>query len=162
MRSTGWGALRTYSSLSLSLARSLAHSLTLTLMMELHLSRSFFSRSTSSASLIAAEGAASAERQLCAARERAAGEERPADDLDYSRGASAGSATLRVDPWVPPPRSKRPWAGQSRGRECNPASCVGCAPRRACERRAAAACRQVALAAAKFARLWILDWTLVS
>ena len=29
---------------------------------------------------------------------------------------------------------------------------VGCAPRRACERRAAAASRQVALAAAKFAR----------
>ena len=40
--------------------------------------------------------------------------------------------------------------------------CVGCAPRRACERRAAAAGWQVALAAAKFARLWILDWTLVS
>ena len=39
---------------------------------------------------------------------------------------------------------------------------VGCAPRRACERRAAAASRQVALAAAKFARLWILDWSLVS
>ena len=36
------------------------------------------------------------------------------------------------------------------------------APRRACERRAAAAGWQVALAAAKFARLWILDWTLVS
>ena len=53
-------------------------------------------------------------------------------------------------------------AGQSRGRGCNPASCVGCEPRRACERRAAAASRQVALAAAKFARLWILDWTLVS
>ena len=35
-------------------------------------------------------------------------------------------------------------------------------PRRACELRAAAASRQVALAAAKFARLWILDWTLVS
>ena len=31
-----------------------------------------------------------------------------------------------------------------------------------CERRAAAASRQVALAAAKFARLWILDCTLVS
>ena len=31
----------------------------------------------------------------------------------------------------------------------------------ACERRAAAAGWQVALAAAKFARLWILDWTLV-
>ena len=30
------------------------------------------------------------------------------------------------------------------------------------ERRAAAAGWQVALAAAKFARLWILDWTLVS
>ena len=41
-------------------------------------------------------------------------------------------------------------------------SCVGCAPRRACERRAAAASRQVALAAAKSARLWFLDWTLVS
>ena len=39
---------------------------------------------------------------------------------------------------------------------------VICAPRRACERRAAAASRQVALAAAKFARLWILDWNLVS
>ena len=38
---------------------------------------------------------------------------------------------------------------------CNPASCVGCAPRRACERHAAAARRQVALAAAEFARLWI-------
>ena len=43
-----------------------------------------------------------------------------------------------------------------------PAFCVGCAPRRACERRAAAASRQVALAAAKFAGLWILDSTLVS
>ena len=43
----------------------------------------------------------------------------------------------------------------------NPASCVGCAPRRASERRAAAASRQVALAAAEFARLWILAWTLV-
>ena len=39
--------------------------------------------------------------------------------------------------------------------------CVGCAPRRACERRAAAASRQVALVAAEFARLWILAWTLV-
>ena len=58
--------------------------------------------------------------------------------------------------------AKRPWAGQSRGRGCKPVSCVGCAPRRACERRAAAASRQVALAAAKFAGLWILDWTLVS
>ena len=58
---------------------------------------------------------------------------------------------------------KRPWAGRSRGRGCTPAFCVGCAPRRAaCERRAAAAGWQVALAAAKFARLWILDWTLVS
>ena len=37
----------------------------------------------------------------------------------------------------------------------------GCAPRRACERRAAAAGWQVALAAAKFARLRTLDWTLV-
>ena len=34
--------------------------------------------------------------------------------------------------------------------------------RRACERRAAAASWQVALAAAKFAGLSILDWTLVS
>ena len=34
--------------------------------------------------------------------------------------------------------------------------------RRACERRAAVASWQVALAAAKFAGLWILDWTLVS
>ena len=37
----------------------------------------------------------------------------------------------------------------------------GCAPRRACERRAAAAGWQVALAAATFARLRTLDWTLV-
>ena len=36
-----------------------------------------------------------------------------------------------------------------------------CAPRRACERRAAAAGWQVALAAAKFARLRTLDWTRV-
>ena len=43
-----------------------------------------------------------------------------------------------------------------------PLTCGGfCAPRRACERRAAAAGLQVALAAAKFARLWTLDWTLV-
>jgi hypothetical protein len=63
---------------------------------------------------------------------------------------------------------KRPWAGRSnwrsrawpqageasRGR-CTPAVCVGCAPRRACERRAAAAGWQVALAAAKFARLGV-------
>ena len=42
-------------------------------------------------------------------------------------------------------------------------ACVGCAPRLgACERRAAAAGWQVALAATKFARLWDLDWTLVS
>ena len=47
-------------------------------------------------------------------------------------------------------------------RGCTPASCVGCAPRRACERRAAVASWQVALAAAKFAGLWILDSTLVS
>ena len=60
---------------------------------------------------------------------------------------------------------KRPWAGRSRGRgRVHPgrhSACqrawVGCAPRRACERRAAAAGWQVALAAAKFARLWILD-----
>ena len=52
---------------------------------------------------------------------------------------------------------KRPWAGRSRGRRCTPASCGGCAPRRACERRAAAAGWQVALAAAKFARLRTLD-----
>ena len=44
---------------------------------------------------------------------------------------------------------KRPWEGRSRGRRCTPAFCVGCAPRRACERRAAAAGWQVALAAAK-------------
>jgi hypothetical protein len=56
---------------------------------------------------------------------------------------------------------KRPWAGRSRGRRCTQASCGGCAPRRACERRAAAAGWQVALAAAKFARLRTLDWTLV-
>ena len=85
MRALDWLVSPKNLFLSLSLARSLAHSLTLTLMMELHLSRSFFSRSTSSASLIAAEGAASAERQLCAARERAAGEERPADECE-SRG----------------------------------------------------------------------------
>ena len=42
------------------------------------------------------------------------------------------------------------------------AFCVGCAPWRACERRAAAAGWQVALPAAKFARLWILDCTLFS
>ena len=47
----------------------------------------------------------------------------------------------------------------SRGRRCTPASCGGCAPRRACERRAAAAGWQVALSAAKFARLRTLDWT---
>ena len=52
-----------------------------------------------------------------------------------------------------------PWAAATGG--CNPASCVGCAPRRAFERRAAAASRQVALAAAEFARLWVLGWTLV-
>ena len=34
-------------------------------------------------------------------------------------------------------------------------------PRRACERRATAAGWQVAQAAAKFATLWNLDWTLV-
>ena len=45
--------------------------------------------------------------------------------------------------------------GAVRGRGCTPAFCVGCAPRRACERRAAAAGWQVDLAAAKFARLWI-------
>ena len=50
---------------------------------------------------------------------------------------------------------------RSCGRRCTPASCGGCEPRRACERRAAAAGWQVALAAAKFARLRTLDWTLV-
>ena len=64
----------------------------------------------------------------------------------YARGqAAVGGA----EPWP------RVHPGVLRG-------CVGCAPRRACERRAAAAGWQVALAAAKFARLWILDWTLVS
>ena len=59
---------------------------------------------------------------------------------------------------------KRPWAGRNRGRGSapRPAFCVGCAPRRACERRAAAAGW---LAAAEFAamdfRLWTLP-TLVS
>ena len=53
-------------------------------------------------------------------------------------------------------------AGRSRGRGCTPAFCVGCAPRPACERRAAAAGWQVALAAAKFARLWNLDCTPLS
>ena len=70
----------------------------------------------------------------------------------------------------PPPRPAarvRAWAsGRGRGGavaagRCTPASCGGCAPRRACERRAAAAGWQVALAAAKFARLRTLDWTLV-
>ena len=37
-----------------------------------------------------------------------------------------------------------------------------CVSERAAGRRAAAAGWQVALAATKFARLWILDWTLVS
>ena len=58
--------------------------------------------------------------------------------------------------------SGRGWGRAVAAGAARPASCVGCAPRRACERRAAAASRQVALAAAKFARLWILDWTLVS
>ena len=44
--------------------------------------------------------------------------------------------------------AKRPWAGRSRDRGCTPASCVGCAPWRACELRAAAASWQVALGAA--------------
>ena len=52
----------------------------------------------------------------------------------------------------------------SRGRRCTPASFqrAGGARRgrRACERRAAAAGWQVAPAAAKFARLRTLDWTL--
>jgi len=56
---------------------------------------------------------------------------------------------------------KWPWAGRSRGRRCTQASCGECAPRRACERRAEAAGWQVALAAAKFARLRTLDWTRV-
>jgi hypothetical protein len=63
----------------------------------------------------------------------------------YARGqAAVGGA----EPWpqVHPPTQ---------------ASCGGCAPRRACERRAAAAGWQVALAAAKFARLRTLDGTLV-
>ena len=49
--------------------------------------------------------------------------------------------------------SGRGWAGGAEPagpRGCNPASCVGCEPRRACERRAAAASRQVALGAATF------------
>ena len=70
----------------------------------------------------------------------------------------------------PPPRPAarvRAWAsGRGRGGAVaagapRPASCGGCAPRRACERRAAAAGWQVALAAAKFARLRTLDLTLV-
>ena len=97
MRALDWLVSPKNLFLSLSLARSLAHSLTLTLMMELHLSRSFFSRSTSSASLIAAEGAASAERQLCAAQERAAGEERPADELP-GRVRSLGARPQELHP----------------------------------------------------------------
>ena len=71
----------------------------------------------------------------------------------------------------PPPAYARGQAavgGADRGRGCTPAGIVClcgwgvCAPRRACERRAVAAGWQVALTAAKFARLWILDWTLVS
>ena len=67
-------------------------------------------------------------------------------------------------PW--PAARVRAWAsGRGRGGAVaagaprHPAG--GCAPRRACERRAAAAGWQVALAAAKFARLRTLDWTLV-
>ena len=77
----------------------------------------------------------------------------------------SGGRTPRSSTTACRPRTragKRPWAGRSRGRGCTPAFCVGCAPRRACERRAAAAGWQVTLAAAKFAWLWILDWTLVS
>ena len=77
----------------------------------------------------------------------------------------SGGRTPRSSTAARRPRTrvgKRPWAGRSRGRRCTPASCVGCAPRRACERRAVAAGWQVALAAAKFARLWNLDWTLMS
>ena len=78
----------------------------------------------------------------------------------------SGDRTPRSSTTARRPRTragKQPWAGRSRGRGCTPAGfCVGCAPRRACERRAAAAGWQVALAAAKFASLWILHWTLVS
>ena len=67
----------------------------------------------------------------------------------------------------PPPAYARGQAAVGGAEPCVAAgaprhSAWGCAPRRACERRAAAAGWQVALAAAKFARLWILDWTLVS
>ena len=66
MRALDWLVSPKNLFLSLSLARSLAHSLTLTLMMELHLSRSFFSRSTSSASLIAGEGSRRRRSDNCA------------------------------------------------------------------------------------------------
>ena len=57
---------------------------------------------------------------------------------------------------------KRPWAGRSRGRrQVHPGILRGMRAAAACERRAAAAGWQVALAAAKFARLWILDSALV-
>ena len=69
------------------------------------------------------------------------------------RPTTARRPRTRVGKW--------PWAGRSRGRRCTQASCGGCAPRRACERRAEAAGWQVALAAAKFARLRSLDWTRV-
>ena len=79
----------------------------------------------------------------------------------------SGGRTPRSSTTARRPRTrvgKRPWAGRSRGRRCTPAFCVrgvGARRRRACERRAAAAGWQVALAAAKFARLRTLDWTLV-
>ena len=68
----------------------------------------------------------------------------------------------------PPPAYARGQAAVGGAEPCvaagaprHPAGAGGCAPRRACERRAAAAGWQVALAAAKFARLRTLDWTLV-
>ena len=76
----------------------------------------------------------------------------------------SGGRTPRSSTTARRPRTrvgKWPWAGRSRGRRCTQASCGGCAPRRACERRAEAAGWQVALAAAKFARLRSLDWTRV-
>jgi len=74
---------------------------------------------------------------------------------DDAAAESAAAGSIEPGKWCQPvdgQDEKQPTVvRQSRGRGCNPASCVGCAPRRACERerRAAAASRQVALAAAK-------------
>ena len=78
-----------------------------------------------------------------------------------------GSPNAEILHHGPPPAYAR---GQAAGRGRGGAVAAGeprrlragCAPRRACERRAAAAGWQVALAAAKFARLWILECTLLS